>query len=232
MNKNSAASLIGPASGSRVVLSRTFLAEELANSITHGVGILFSCAALVLLLLNVPEKSGTYFVSPSAAWIGFLIFGVSLLFLYIMSTVYHALPDGRVRTIFQQLDHTAIFVLIAGSYSAFCLSAFYSTFGLWMCIAVWGMALVGISAEILWGRRAHRFSLLLYLIMGWFVVSKFSIVAAALPALNFRFLLAGGILYTVGVIFYVLQKLPWMHPIWHLFVLGGCVCHVLALLFL
>lgn len=232
MVRDPAASRTESAFGPRVVLSRTFGAEELVNSVSHGVGVLFSMVSLVLLLLNIPAESAAYFSSPSAAWFGFLLFGMSLLFLYIMSTVYHALPDGRVRTIFQQLDRAAIFVLIAGSYSAFCLSAFYPTFGPWMCCAVWGMAAAGIGAQILWGRKAHRFSLLLYLVMGWFVVSKFSIVAAALPLLNFRFLLAGGILYTVGVIFYVLQRFPWMHPIWHLFVLGGSVCHVLALLFL
>ena len=229
MDRNSSASTD---SMPRIVLSRTFWAEEMANSISHGIGVLFSCASLVLLLLNIPDKSAVYFTSPSAAWVGSLLFGASLIFLYLMSTIFHALPDGRTRTIFQQLDRAAIFVMIAGSYSAFCLSAVYATFGLWMCCAVWSMAAAGIGAEILWGWKAHRFSLILYLIMGWFVVSKFSVVADALPPVNFGFLLAGGIFYTVGVLFYALQKFPWMHPIWHLFVLGGSVCHVLALLFL
>lgn len=205
-------------------------AEEAANAISHGIGVLLSVAALVLLTISA---SGASAALRLPTILGFLIFGFSLIFLYLMSTLYHAVPEGRCKAILQQLDHAAIFVLIAGSYSAFCLSVLYSTVGVELFLTIWGLAALGISSQIFLSKRlAHRLSLVLYLLMGWLVIFLYPIVAKALPAPAFWLLLSGGISYTAGFVFYALQRIPWMHPIWHLFVLGGSVCHVLSVLWI
>lgn len=204
--------------------------EESANAISHGFGVLFSSVSLILLLINAVSGPDTNFPSRTAAFGGFLLFGLSLIFLYLMSTLFHALPGGKVRGIFQKLDHIAIFLLIAGSYSAFCLSVFYATIGPWMCAAVWTLALLGIGCQILFGNSAHKISLVLYLLMGWLVLAQYQTVVSTLCPHDFALLLAGGILYTVGFIFYALQRFPWMHLIWHIFVLAGSICHVLCAL--
>ncbi|MBQ2822521.1 MAG: hemolysin III family protein [Thermoguttaceae bacterium] len=209
-----------PKNSSRNTVSPSF-AEELMNSVSHGIGTILSAAALVLLLLRSDDFSSA---------LGSVLFGVSLIFLYLMSTLYHALPSGKVRDIFQQLDHAAIFILIAGSYSVFCLSIFSGRIGPWMFWSVWSLAAIGILGQILWGNAAHKISLVLYLLMGWLAISQYSIIAETLPSIPFGLLLAGGITYTVGFFFYAMQKFPWMHVIWHFFVLGGSICHVLCAL--
>lgn len=197
------------------------LAEEITNAVSHGVGLLMSIAASVLLLLH--SDSGHVLLGCS-------LFSLSLVFLYTMSTLYHAFPSGKTRAVFQYLDHVAIFILIAGSYSAYCMVAFYETFGIWMSCTVWAIALLGILVQLFGGSWAHHVSQVLYLVMGWLVISQFSTVYAVLSPASFWLLLAGGLAYTVGFVFYALQRFPWMHAVWHFFVLGGSVCHVLSVL--
>lgn len=198
-------------------------AEELTNAVSHGVGAALSLAALVLLLIQSNDVSSR---------VGSLLFGVSLIFLYLMSALYHALPLGKTRGVFQQLDHAAIFILIAGSYSVFCLSVFNGPIGPWMLWSVWGMATLGVAAQLVWGSASHKIALALYLLMGWLAISQYSVIAATLASVPFRLLLGGGIFYTVGFVFYALQRFPWMHVVWHFFVLGGSACHVLCALWI
>ncbi|MDO4628848.1 MAG: hemolysin III family protein [Planctomycetia bacterium] len=201
--------------------------EEIANAVSHGVGALLSLVALILLVISAINVTG---FSRGPVILGFTLFGLSLLFLYLMSTLYHSFPEGRVKATLQELDHAAIFVLIAGSYSAFCLSVLYESIGIWMFWTIWALAAIGILSRFMFGKKSRKFALILYLIMGWLIISQYSVVISVLTPTEFYLILAGGITYTVGFIFYALQKLPWMHPIWHLFVLGGSTCHVLAAL--
>ncbi|MDO4857670.1 MAG: hemolysin III family protein [Thermoguttaceae bacterium] len=195
------------------------VAEEITNAVSHGIGALLSVGILPILVLCA---EGT------AATCGAILFGLSLIFLYLMSTLYHSFPNGAAKKVLQQMDHAAIFVLIAGSYSVFCLSRFYETIGPQLCIEVWSLAAIGILAQIIWGRKAHIFAQVLYLLMGWLVISHFHEVVATFTPAQFWFLLAGGLFYTVGFVFYAHQRIPWMHPTWHFFVLGGSVCHVIC----
>ena len=197
------------------------VAEEITNAVSHGIGALLSLGVLPILVL---------FAKGTAATFGAFLFGISLIFLYLMSTLYHSFPDGAAKRVLQQMDHAAIFVLIAGSYSVFCLSQFYETIGPRLCIEVWSLAAVGILAQIIWGRKAHTFAQVLYLLMGWLVISHFHEVVATFTPAEFWLLLSGGLAYTVGFVFYALQKFPWMHPTWHFFVLGGSVCHVICVM--
>ncbi len=201
--------------------------EEVANAVSHGIGALLSLVALILLVVSAINVTS---FSRAPIILGFTLFGLSLLFLYLMSTLYHSFPYGRTRTTFQKLDHAGIFILIAGSYSAFCLSVLYESIGVWLFCIIWGLAAVGIFSPFLFGGKSRKFALVLYLVMGWLIISQYPTVIKALTPTEFYLILAGGVTYTVGFIFYALQKLPWMHPIWHLFVLGGSTCHVLAAL--
>lgn len=201
--------------------------EEIANAVSHGIGALFSLVALILLIISAVNATA---FSRGPVILGFTLFGLSLLFLYLMSTLYHSFPNSRIRATLQELDHAAIFVLIAGSYSAFCLSVLYESIGVWMFWTIWTLATVGIVSRFLFGRKSRKFALILYLIMGWLIISQYSVVKEVLTPTEFYLILAGGVTYTVGFVFYILQKFPWMHPIWHLFVLGGSTCHVLAAL--
>ncbi len=198
-------------------------AEELTNAVSHGVGAVLSTTALVFLLLQSNDLSSR---------VGSLLFGISLVFLYLMSSLYHALPSGKTRRLFQRLDHVAIFILIAGSYSVFCLSAFKGLIGSWMLWSVWGMAILGISGEMFRIGASRKISLVLYLLMGWLVISQYAVISETLSSIPFWLLLGGGISYTVGFVFYALQKFPWMHVIWHFFVLGGSACHVFCALWI
>lgn len=203
--------------------------EEVANAVSHGIGVLLSIAALVLLTVAAVDAPHT---ARLPAVIGGVLFGTSLMFLYTMSTLYHAFPKGRVKQALQQYDHAAIFILIAGSYSAFCLSVLYDSIGVGLFWTVWALAAAGISTQILLPKIAHPISLVLYLVMGWLIIVQYNTLTECFSPAAFWLLLSGGIAYTVGFIFYALQRFPWMHPVWHLFVLGGSICHVLSVLFL
>lgn len=195
------------------------VAEEITNAVSHGIGAILSVGILPFLILCAKGPAATF---------GAILFGLSLIFLYLMSTLYHSFPNGAAKKVFQQMDHAAIFVLISGSYSVFCLSQFYETIGPRLCIEVWTLAAIGILAQLIWGNKAHTFAQVLYLLMGWLVISHFREVTEAFTPAQFWLLLAGGLFYTVGFVFYALQRIPWMHPTWHFFVLGGSVCHVVC----
>lgn len=203
------------------------LGEEIANAITHGVGACLSVAALVLLIVRAAVFAPTGAVGGYV--VGYTIFGASLFLLYLISTLYHALPVSSGKRVFARLDHSAIFLLIAGSYTAFCLGPLYGSLGWWLFGTIWGLAIIGIVAYCVYERRARVFTLALYLVMGWFIILVAKQLATIIPQISFVMLVAGGLSYTLGVAFFVMKKVKWTHAIWHLFVLGGSVLHFFSL---
>ncbi len=206
------------------------LGEEIANARTHGIGVFLSISALVLLVIraacNAPEGlTGPYVV-------GFSIFGSSLVLLYSMSTLYHAISNPRAKHVFSILDHSTIYVLIAGTYTAFCLSALYGASGWVLFGVVWFLAVTGILIDLFCPNRVKKWlSLTLYLVMGWICLIVIRPLSQAMPSISMVCLFVGGVSYTVGCLFFVMKKIRWMHSIWHLFVLGGSVMHFFSLYF-
>jgi len=206
--------------------TRTFtLGEEVVHSITHGIGTGLSIAGLVILVVMGVLNGDVYQI------IGFTIFGASLVLLYLASTLYHGFQEPRTKRIFKIFDHSAIYLLIAGSYTPFLLVGMRGTTGWILLVVVWLIALIGITMKVLYIDRFQVLSVFAYLLMGWLCVFAFREMMANIPIGGIIWLAAGGILYTVGVIFYALQKIPYMHAVWHFFVLGGSLCHYFAVLF-
>ncbi len=203
---------------------RLSLGEEIANAVTHGLG-------LVASLLGVPLLVGAAGAGHDLPLvIGTTVFAATLVALYAASTLYHALPHSRAKRVFRVVDHAAIYCLIAGTYTPFALGVLRGGLG-WLLLALlWTLAGIGIVFKTLGGLRFPRLSTLLYLGMGWLAVLVVRPLAAALPAAGLGWLLAGGLLYTGGVLFYVWERPRYSHTVWHLFVLGGSTCHFLAVL--
>ena len=197
-------------------------AEDLANSLSHGIGAVLSLAGTItLLLLALPEADIWKLVS-------FSIFGASLTLLYLSSTLYHGFRNPTLKRIFKMLDHCAIYLLIAGTYTPFLLVNLRTGSG-WLVFAViWGLALAGIVLKLALGHRLKALRVMIYLLMGWLSLLVASPLAATLPAKALQLLVAGGVVYTLGVVFYLAKRIPFNHAIWHLFVLGGSTCHFLS----
>ena len=198
-------------------------AEEIASSITHGIGALLAIAATVLLIVRAATaapagQKGFYVTAVS-------IFGFSMIFLYMMSCLYHALSATRARTVFERLDHSAIFVLIAGTYTAYCLTALQGAIGWVIFGIIWGLAAAGVSLYAVFGRRLRIAAVITYILMGWIIVLAAKPLKEAVSQASWNFLLGGGICYTAGAVVYMLKKIPWTHPVWHLFVLAGTILH-------
>jgi hemolysin III len=200
------------------------IGEEIANSVTHGVGVVFSIAALILLVA-VSVRNGDAWALASG-----IVFGISLILLYTGSTLYHALPFPRARRVFKIIDHSAIYLLIAGSYTPFCLVTLRNDGGWWMFALLWVLAAVGISTEGFWAYRPRWLSAVVYLLMGWMVVFMIQPVMANLDSTGLWLLVAGGLCYTLGTVFYAVKRVPYFHMVWHLWVLAGSACHVIAVL--
>ena len=197
--------------------------EELANSISHGVGL---CAGLIgaPILLSAATHRGTGF------FVGTIVFTMTMSMLYLGSTLYHAWPHERGKSILQVLDHSAIFLLIAGTYTPFALGPLGGSGGMAMLGAVWALAIFGVILKATRGTSRHRkLAMSLYLGTGWLGVIVIRPLALAIPMPTLVWLLTGGIAYTVGVLFYVNERRSYNHFVWHLFVLGGTSCHFLAL---
>ena len=201
------------------------IGEEIANSISHGIGAGLSIAALVLLIVFACTHGG------GLKLVSAIFFGVSLLLEYLFSTLYHAIQPARAKRVLRVFDHCAIYILIAGTYTPFLLGPLWGQGGLGMCIAIWTAALAGVVIEAFSRERQPKWvSALIYLVMGWAIVFRLPVLISALPEAGVWLLFAGGLSYTVGVLFYLLKKVPYMHMVWHLFVLGGSVCHFLSVL--
>ncbi|MFT4634684.1 MAG: hemolysin III [Arenicella sp.] len=199
---------------------------EIFNSVSHLVAALFALVgASVLITLASVEGNILKIVSYS-------IYSVTLFLLYLASTLYHSF-QGRSKSVFQRLDHLAIYLLIAGTYTPFALVAIKGATGWWLFAAVWSLAVIGIVIENLPIKGPRIIPIVIYLMMGWACVFTLDSMMAGMSEIGFSFLIAGGIVYTAGVVFYVLDHwFPWCHEIWHLFVIGGSICHYFAIFLL
>ena len=201
------------------------IGEEVGNAISHGIGAGLAIAALVLLIVHAVRAGG------GLALCAAIMFGVGLLLEYLFSTLYHAIQPPRAKAVLRVFDHSAIYVLIAGTYSPFCLVTLVNDGGIPLCIAMWAVAVIGIIAEIALRERQPKWlSSIIYLAMGWAVVFKLPVLLELLPVEGMWLLVAGGLSYSLGVVFYLLKRVPFAHMVWHLFVLGGSVCHFLAVI--
>lgn len=200
------------------------LAEEISHAITHGVGLLLSIAGLAILIGFATVHNSTLAVTCSA------IFGATLIMLYGASTLYHAITHEKIKNIFQQFDHASIYLLIAGTYTPITLVALGGVWGWTIFSIIWGCALLGITLELVFPNRFEKLSLMLYLLMGWMIIIAINPLIDNMENGGLWLLLAGGLSYSVGVIFYLWRSLPFNHAIWHLFVLGGSVTHYLMVL--
>jgi hemolysin III len=198
--------------------------EEIANSITHGIGVAVSIVALTLLVAWASLYGDGW------ALAGAIVFGISLILLYTGSTLYHAIPFPKARRIFKVLDHSAIYLLIAGTYTPFTIVTLREAGGWWMFVIVWALAAIGIATEAFWTYRPRWVSAVVYLGMGWLVIFMIGPIRAALAPAGLWLLVAGGLCYTLGTVFYVFKRVPYFHMVWHLWVLAGSVCHFLAVL--
>ena len=201
------------------------LGEEVANAISHGLGLLLAVASLPILVVF----SGQHGVQSSLA--GALVFSITMMLLYGASTLYHALPAGRAKAWCQRLDHAAIYLFIAGSYTPFVLGPLYGPWGWSLFGVVWGAAALGIAAKLL-NRLSHPWlSTGLYVAMGWVAVVAIGPLLERMPPAGLALLVAGGVAYTLGAVFFLLDnRLRYAHFVWHLFVLAGSVLHFFAAL--
>ena len=198
--------------------------EELANSITHGIGALLSVAALVLLIVFSSIHGNPWYI------VSFTIYGSTLVTLYTISTLYHSFPKSTVKSVFEILDHSSIFLLIAGTYTPFTLISLRGSIGWTIFGTIWGLAAAGIIFKVFFIKKFVVISTLLYIVMGWMVVFVLKNLVESLPKTGLIFLIIGGVLYTIGTVFYIQRKIPYHHTIWHIFVLGGSIFHFFAVL--
>ncbi|HNT73916.1 MAG TPA: hemolysin III family protein [Anaerolineae bacterium] len=200
------------------------IGEEIMNGVTHGIGAGLSVAGLTLLVvLAVLYGNVTQVVS-------FSIYGGSLIVLYLASTLYHSIQQPQAKRVLKVIDHAAIFLLIAGTYTPFLLLGVQGAWGWTFLIIIWGLAILGVSLKLLFMHRQQKASVLMYILMGWLSVLILKSLLDNIPVGGLIWLAAGGAAYTIGVIFYAMKKVPYMHGIWHLFVLAGSLCHYFAVL--
>jgi hemolysin III len=200
------------------------LREELFNSLSHGIGFALASGGVPILVVGAVRHDS------AAAIVGASIFGATMVLLYLASTVYHALPQCRLKEWFQIIDHSAIFLLIAGTYTPFTLGVLWGAWGWSLFGVVWGLAAVGIVLKALGGVRFPLLSTLLYVGMGWLGVVACGPLWAYLPLNGWIWLLSGGVAYTAGVAFFAADRILYLHFVWHLFVLAGSSCHFVAVL--
>jgi len=198
--------------------------QELANAISHAIGFIAMLTGAPILLVTALHRGGDFFV-------GTIVFTVTMSILYLGSTLYHAWPQTPAKHVLRLLDHSAIFLLIAGTYTPFTLGPLRAVGGLNMLALVWALAIFGVVLKVVRGTSRHvKFAMSLYLGTGWIGVLGMRPFALALPAATLLWLVAGGIAYTIGVLFFVNKRLRHSHFIWHLFVLAGSACHFAAVL--
>ena len=204
---------------------RINMINEIANSVTHGIGALLAIAGLVLLVVFASIYGNVWHV------VSFSIYGSTLVLLYLASTLYHSAQNPEVKKTLRIIDHAAIYLLIAGTYTPFMLVTLQGVRGWVMFGVIWGLAVIGIFYKIFFINRHVVISTIFYLLMGWMIVFSIGDLFRALPLGGIIFLGAGGLSYTLGIIFYAGRERLLMHAIWHLFVLGGSICHFFAILF-
>jgi hemolysin III len=200
------------------------LFEERLNALTHGVGALMGIAALVLLVVFNTGKTDWSLFSV-------IVYGLSIIILFSSSTLYHAVQSEKQKHYFRIIDHISIYLLIAGTYTPVALIALEQSKGWPIFWVVWGIAFLGLVLKIFFTGRFEIFSVMLYLIMGWLIVMDFTTLSEYIGSDGTLLLFAGGLFYTLGIIFYAVHRIPYNHVIWHLFVLGGAICHFLLVFF-
>lgn len=197
--------------------------EEILNAVTHGVGTLFAVIGLSILTAAAYIEGGTWHLVSS------IIYGVSLVLLYLASTLYHSFTNEKIKSILKFFDHAAIYLLIAGTYTPFTLVPLHGAIGWTIFGVIWGLALVGITLKIFFVKRFKLLSTICYLLMGWFSVVMIKPLLATIDVGGLYWLLIGGVLYSVGAIFYLARKMPYHHAVWHLFVMAGSIAHFVAI---
>ncbi len=198
--------------------------EEVANSISHGLGLLLALVALPILVLAAIEVGNVRFL------VGVSVFGGTMVLLYLASTLYHSISHETAKQLFRVFDHTAIFLLIAGSYTPFSLGVLHGPWGWSMLAIVWTLAIIGITLKIRKRTRHSRITIVLYVIMGWLAVIAVKPIVMLIPVPGILLILAGGLAYTGGLAFFAAQRIRYNHFIWHLFVIAGTTCHFFAVL--
>ena len=198
--------------------------EEIANSISHGLGLILAIVALPTLVLSAMRAGNGRFI------VGVSVFGATMVLLYLASTLYHSLTHEAAKRLCRLFDHTAIFLLIAGTYTPFALGVMRGLWGWSMLAIVWTLAIVGITLKIIERTRHSRISIILYVLMGWLAVVATKPILALIPVPGILLILAGGIAYTGGLAFFAAHQIRYNHFIWHLFVIAGTTCHFFAVL--
>jgi len=201
------------------------LGEEIFSSVTHGVGTLLAVAGTVVLIVAAAVYGDALTVVSTA------VFGASMIVLYCMSTLYHAITNPKAKRFFRVMDHNTIFFLIAGTYTPITLTILRGTLGWVLFGVIWGAAVVGIVLNSIDLEKFRKPSVVCYIAMGWVIVIAIRPLLQKMDAACLWLLVAGGVFYTVGVIFYAIKKVRYFHPVWHIFVLLGSLCHYLSILF-
>ncbi|VYU22180.1 Haemolysin-III related [Clostridium tertium] len=197
--------------------------EEIANAVTHGIGAILAVIGSIFLIIAATKSKNGY------ALAGVWVYSISLIILYLGSTLYHSIPGKMVKRILRILDHSSIYLLIAGTYTPIILILMNSDKkSMQLLLVIWGIALLGIIFKAFWVDRFNAFSTILYILMGWIIVINIKTVLLLVPFNILMFIVLGGIAYTVGCIFYAADKMPYNHFIWHLFVLAGSALHYVA----
>lgn len=200
------------------------LQEEIANSISHGLGFLLAIASLAVLVLSARRLGNTRFL------VGASVFGGTMVVLYLASTLYHSLTHDGAKRFFRLLDHSAIFLLIAGTYTPFAVGVLRGPWGWTLLTIVWSLAVTGIAIKAIYGTRHSWISITLYLLMGWLAIVAVKPILLLVPLPGILWILAGGVAYTGGLVFFAAPRLRYGHFIWHLFVMAGTTCHFFAVL--
>jgi hemolysin III len=195
------------------------LGEEISHAVTHGLGLLLSIGGLAVLVVTASIRGDAWHV------VGCAIFGVTLVLLYAASTLYHSIPHQRAKRVFRELDHAAIFLLIAGTYTPFTLVNLRGSWGWTLLALVWGLAVLGIALQVAKPSRERRAAVPIYLVMGWLIVIAVEPLVRSLHPEGLVLLILGGVAYTLGVVFFAWRRLPYNHAVWHVFVLAGSACH-------
>ncbi len=197
--------------------------EERINALTHGLGALL---ALIAALFLINKGLGSL---STAQMLGLVVYSMSMVVLFLASTLYHSIELPRIRIFLKQLDHSAIYLLIAGTYTPFLMISLHGSKAQWLLWLLWGLAALGVLFKLFFIHRFAKVSLAAYLIMGWLALLVIPDIYAALPRAGFFWLVAGGVSYTLGTVFYAAKNYPYTHAIWHLFVLIGAACHCWAI---
>lgn len=199
--------------------------EEIANAITHGIGAILSIAMLVLLIVFASIGGNVWHI------VSVSIYGITMLLLYVSSTLVHSFPPGKAKDLFEIFDHSAIYLFIAGTYTPILLVPLRDTLGWTLFGVVWGIAILGILFKVFFVKRFVVLSTVFYVLMGWLIILAWGPLTAEVPAAGITYLVVGGVMYSIGAIFYVWRSFTYHHMVWHLFVLGGSILHFFSVFF-